>query len=186
MKNAPVLVLVGPSGVGKGTVVAALRARNPQVWVSISATTRQPRIGEVDGVHYFFVTPEKFSELVDTDGMLEWAWVHQTDRYGTPRRAVEERIATGTPVILEIDLQGARQVRTTMPEAIFVFLAPPNKQELFARLRGRGTESEVQIQRRIQTAEDELAAMDEFDHVVVNDTIDQAVADLEKLLGLVH
>ncbi|SEA38312.1 guanylate kinase [Bowdeniella nasicola] len=186
MSAAPVLVLVGPSGVGKGTVVAALKERFPDAWLSVSATTRSPRPGEVDGVHYFFLTAERFTELVEQGGMLEWAWVHETDRYGTPRGPVEDREAAGIPVILEIDLQGARQVRETKPDALFVFLAPPSEQELYQRLTGRGTETREQIERRLATAEIEMAAINEFDHVVVNDTIDSAVDQLAALMGLVH
>ncbi len=182
---AKALVLVGPSGVGKGTVVAELRRRWPAVWLSVSATTRAPRPGERDGEHYFFISPTEFDELVATGGMLEWAWVHRTDRYGTPRKPVEEHLNTGEPVVLEIDLQGARQVRETLPEAVFVFLAPPSPQELEARLRGRGTETEAQVNRRLATAREELAAADEFDHVVVNHTVSQAAADVAALLGLV-
>ncbi|MDO4605895.1 MAG: guanylate kinase [Bowdeniella nasicola] len=182
---AKALVLVGPSGVGKGTVVAELRRRWPAVWLSVSATTRAPRPGERDGEHYFFISPTEFDELVATGGMLEWAWVHRTDRYGTPRKPVEEHLNTGEPVVLEIDLQGARQVRETLPEAVFVFLAPPSPQELEARLRGRGTETEEQVNRRLATAREELAAADEFDHVVVNHTVSQAAADVAALLGLV-
>ncbi len=182
---AKALVLVGPSGVGKGTVVAELRRLWPAVWLSVSATTRAPRPGERDGEHYFFISPTEFDELVATGGMLEWAWVHRTDRYGTPRKPVEEHLNTGEPVVLEIDLQGARQVRKTLPEAVFVFLAPPSPQELEARLRGRGTETEEQVNRRLATAREELAAADEFDHVVVNHTVSQAAADVAALLGLV-
>ncbi|MDO5700303.1 MAG: guanylate kinase [Bowdeniella nasicola] len=181
-----VLVLVGPSGVGKGTVIAQLRRRFPSVWCSVSATTREPRPGERDGEHYFFITPERFTELVDSGGMLEWAWVHETERYGTPREPVEERLAAGLPVVLEIDLQGARQVRETMPEAHFVFLAPPSRAELEARLRGRETESAQEIERRLRTAEVELDAIDEFDHVVVNDTVDSAATQLAHVLGLIQ
>ena len=186
MSLAPLVVLVGPSGVGKGTVVAEMLRRYPQIWVSVSATTREPRPGEIDGTHYFFVTGERFTELVTTGGMLEWAWVHGTQRYGTPRGPVEERLHAGTPVILEIDLQGARQVRAAMPEALYVFLAPPSGEELLARLEGRGTETADQIQRRLATAKEELAAIDEFEHVVVNDTVDQAVDDIARLMGLVE
>lgn len=126
MSEARLTVLAGPTAVGKGTVSADIRRRYPQVWLSVSATTRPPRPGEVDGIHYFFVSPERFDELVASGDMLEWAVVHGRNRYGTPRRAVEEHLATGTPVLLEIDLQGARQVKESMPDARFVFLAPPS------------------------------------------------------------
>lgn len=182
---APVLVLVGPSGVGKGTVVAEVCRQHPQVWVSISATTRAPRPGEVDGEHYFFITPMRFTEMVEAGDMLEWAWVHGKDRYGTPRPPVEQRRAAGIPVILEIDLQGARQVRKSLPSATFCFLAPPSKDELIARLRGRGTETEAQIARRLETAQVEMAAMNEFEHVVVNTEVATAAQNVAQLLHLV-
>lgn len=185
-RSGKAIVVAGPSGVGKGTVVAELRRRWPAVWLSVSATTRAARPGERDGEHYFFITPTEFDELVATNGMLEWAWVHRTDRYGTPRTPVEEHLTAGVPVVLEIDLQGARQVRKTLPEAVFVFLAPPSAEELEARLRGRGTETEEQITRRLVTAREELAAADEFDHVVVNHTVSQAAHELAGLLGLVE
>lgn len=179
-----VSVISGPTAVGKGTVVARLRELHPEVFVSVSATTRPPRPGEVDGVHYHFVSAERFDELVATDGLLEWAVVHGTHRYGTPRRPVDEAVAQGRCVVLEIDLQGARQVRTTYPDAQQVFLEPPSWDELVRRLVGRGTETPEQQQRRLVTAREELARAGEFDHVVVNREIDQAVADLVGLLGL--
>jgi guanylate kinase len=175
-------VLAGPTAVGKGTVVRALREREPDIWISVSATTREPRPGEIDGVHYFFVTPERFDEMIRREELLEWAVVHGVHRYGTPRRAVEERLATGTPVLLEIDLQGARQVRASMPDALFVFLAPPSWDELVSRLVGRGTESEDERRRRLTTAREELAAENEFDAVIVNDTVEAAAEQLERLI----
>ncbi|WP_454048541.1 guanylate kinase [Cellulomonas sp. Marseille-Q8402] len=182
--RARLTVLAGPTAVGKGTVSADLRARYPQVWLSVSATTRSPRPGEVDGVHYHFVTPEQFDAMVADGELLEWAVVHGRNRYGTPRRPVEERLAAGEPALLEIDLQGARQVRTTMPEAQFVFLAPPSMEELVRRLVGRGTEDEEERARRLQTAEVEMAAEPEFDHVVVNDDVRRATDELVALMGL--
>ncbi len=179
-----VTVISGPSGVGKGTVVHALAAAYPEVWISISATTRPPRPGEVDGVDYFFVDDAAFDELIATDGLLEWALVHGSARYGTPTAAVIEAVEAGRRVILEIELQGARQVRGRLPGARYVFLAPPDEGTLVDRLRGRGTETEVQVQRRLQTAKDELAAAGEFDHVLINDDLGQAVAELVELLGL--
>jgi len=177
-------VLAGPTAVGKGTVSADLRARYPQVWLSVSATTRPPRPGEVDGLHYHFVTPEEFDRMVADGELLEWAVVHGRNRYGTPRRPVEERLAAGEPALLEIDLQGARQVRTTMPEAQFVFLAPPSMEELVRRLVGRGTEDAEERARRLATAEVEMAAEPEFDHVVVNDDVRRATDELVALMGL--
>ena len=176
------IVLAGPTAVGKGTVVRALREREPDVWISVSATTREPRPGEIDGVHYFFVTPARFDAMVAGGELLEWATVHGVHRYGTPRGPVEERLATGTPVLLEIDLQGARQVRETMPDALFVFLAPPSWDELVHRLVGRGTEGPEERERRLETARLELAAESEFDAVIVNDTVEAAAAQLERLV----
>jgi guanylate kinase len=182
--RARLTVLAGPTAVGKGTVSADLRARYPQVWLSVSATTRPPRPGEVDGVHYHFVTPEAFDGMVADGQLLEWAVVHGRNRYGTPRRPVEERLAAGEPALLEIDLQGARQVRTTMPEAQFVFLAPPSQEELVRRLVGRGTEDAEERARRLATAEVEMAAEPEFDHVIVNDEVRRATDELVALMGL--
>ena len=177
-------VISGPTAVGKGTVVQALKARHPEVWVSVSATTRPPRPTEVDGVHYHFVSNADFDVLVATDGLLEWATVHGRDRYGTPSAPVEAAVERGERVILEIDLQGARQVRQRLPGARLVFIAPPNWAELVNRLVGRGTETAEQRERRLRTAQVELAAADEFDHVVVNDDLGRAVDDLVSLLGL--
>lgn len=175
-------VLAGPTAVGKGTVVRALREREPDVWISVSVTTRAPRPGETDGVHYFFVTPERFDEMIEAGELLEWATVHGVHRYGTPRAAVESHLAAGVPVLLEIDLQGARQVRKTMPDALFVFLAPPTWEELVARLVGRGTEGPKERERRLATAREELAAESEFDAVIVNDTVEAAAAELERVI----
>lgn len=179
-----VTVISGPSGVGKGTVVRALASAYPQVWVSISATTRPPRPGERDGVDYFFVDDHAFDELISTNGLLEWAQVHGSARYGTPREPVATAMADGRRVILEIELQGARQVRGNLDGARYVFLMPPDDATLQQRLRGRGTETEEQVRRRLQTAAGELAAAGEFDHVVVNDDLGQTVAELVELLGL--
>lgn len=182
--SGDVTVISGPTAVGKGTVVQALKARHPEVWVSVSATTRPPRPTEVDGVHYHFVSNADFDVLVATDGLLEWATVHGRDRYGTPSAPVEAAVERGERVILEIDLQGARQVRQRLPGARLVFIAPPNWAELVNRLVGRGTETAEQRERRLRTAQVELAAADEFDHVVVNDDLGRAVDDLVRLLGL--
>ena len=179
-----VTVISGPTAVGKGTVVAALRERRPDVWVSVSATTRPPRPGEVDGVHYLFVDDAEFDELIGTDGLLEWAVVHGTHRYGTPSAPVRAAVAAGRRAILEIDLQGARQVREKLPQVRSVFIAPPSWETLVERLVGRGTEGAAERERRLETARAELAAAAEFDHVVVNDDLGQAVQDLVDLLGL--
>ena len=181
---APVTVLAGPTAVGKGTVSAAIRARYPQIWLSVSATTHAPRPGEVDGVHYRFVGEEEFSRLIEDGQMLEWAVVHGRNKYGTPRGPVEEKVAEGRPVLLEIDLAGARQVRESLPEARFVFLAPPDWDTLVQRLVGRGTEDEEERERRLATARVELAAEDEFDVTIVNDSVDRAADELARLLGV--
>ena len=181
---APVTVLAGPTAVGKGTVSAAIRARYPQIWLSVSATTRAPRPGEIDGVHYRFVSEEDFSRLVEDGQMLEWAVVHGRNKYGTPRGPVEEKVAEGRPVLLEIDLAGARQVRESLPEARFVFLAPPDWDTLVQRLVGRGTEDEEERERPLATARVELAAEDEFDVTIVNDSVDRAADELARLLGV--
>ena len=176
-------VLTGPSGVGKGTLVARLRERHPEIWLSVSATTRAPRSGEIDGIHYFFHSKERFNELVQSGGLLEWA-EFAGNCYGTPRQPVSERVANGIPVLLEIELEGARQVRKSLPEAIQLFLAPPSVEELEKRIRGRGTEAEEAIQRRLKRAQDELAAQTEFDAVIVNDDLETALAELEKQMNL--
>jgi guanylate kinase len=178
------VVLAGPTAVGKGTVAAAVRERHPEVWISVSATTRPPRPGEVDGVHYHFVGDAEFDRLVAEDELLEWAVVHRAARYGTPRRPVEESLAAGRPSMLEIDLQGARQVRRTMPDALFVFLKPPSWEELVRRLVGRGTETEAERERRLVTARDELAAESEFDVTVVNHEVHRAADELVALMTL--
>jgi guanylate kinase len=175
-------VLAGPTAVGKGTVAADIRKNHPEVWISVSATTRKPRPGEVHGEHYWFVSEEEFDELVASDQLLEWAVVHRGARYGTPRKPVEEAIAAGRPALLEIDLQGARQVRRTMPEALFVFLAPPSWEELVRRLVGRGTETPEERERRLETAREELAAESEFDVTVVNTEVHAASEELVALI----
>lgn len=182
--RAQVSVVSGPTAVGKGTVVTRLKQLHPEVFVSLSVTTRAPRPGEVDGVHYWFVDDAEFDRLVADNGLLEWAVVHQVARYGTPRRPVEDAVAAGRPVVLEIDLQGARQVRSTMPSAQFIFLTPPSWPELVNRLVGRGTEDAEQRERRLRTAHLELASATEFDHVVVNAEVDRTVTELVNLLGL--
>jgi guanylate kinase len=176
-------VLTGPSGVGKGTLVARLRERHPELWLSVSATTRAPRTGERDGIHYFFHSKERFHELVQSGGLLEWA-AFAGNCYGTPRQPVRERVAKGIPVLLEIELEGARQVRNSLPEAMQIFLAPPSIEELENRIRGRGTEAEEAIQRRLKRAKEELAAQTEFDAVIVNDDLETALAALEKQMNL--
>jgi len=175
-------VLAGPTAVGKGSVAAWLREHEPEVWISVSATTRAPRPGEVDGRHYLFCTEAEFDGLVESGELLEWAVVHGRARYGTPRGPVERALAEGRLALLEIDLQGARQVREQMPGARFVFLAPPSWEELVRRLVGRGTETEDERERRLATARDELAAEAEFDATIVNDSIPRAAAELVALM----
>ena len=176
------VVLAGPTAVGKGTVAAAVRERHPDVWISVSATTRPPRPGEVDGVHYWFVDDAEFDRLIAEDALLEWAVVHKAARYGTPRVPVEAVLAEGRPALLEIDLQGARQVRESMPEALFVFLKPPSWDELVRRLVGRGTETEEERERRLVTAREELAAEEEFDVSIVNHEVHAAAEELVALM----
>ncbi len=176
------IVLAGPTAVGKGTVAADVRRTHPEVWISVSATTRPPRPGEQDGVHYCFVSDEEFDAMVANGDLLEWAVVHKAARYGTPRGPVEQALASGRPAMLEIDLQGARQVRRTMPEALFVFLKPPTWEELVRRLVGRGTEDEAERERRLETARAELAAESEFDVTIVNHEVHDAAEHLVALM----
>ncbi|MGH3334463.1 MAG: guanylate kinase [Nocardioides sp.] len=183
-QRSRLVVLAGPTAVGKGSVAAAVRERHPDVWISVSATTRPPRPGEQNGVHYFFVSDDDFDAMVERGDLLEWAVVHQSARYGTPRGPVEEALAAGRPALLEIDLQGARQVRSTMPDALFVFLKPPSWDELVRRLVGRGTETEAERTRRLETAREELAAEREFDVTVVNHEIHAAADELVALITL--
>ena len=175
------VVLAGPTAVGKGTVAAYVRDHHPEVWLSVSATTRAPRPGERDGVHYHFLDRAEFERRRDAGEFLEWATVHGTNLYGTPRWPVDEVLAEGRPALLEIDLQGARQVRESMPEALFVFLAPPSWDELVRRLVGRGTEDEAERARRLATARAEIAAQAEFDVTVVNDDVRRAAEELVSL-----
>lgn len=174
-------VLSGPSGVGKGTVVARVRELYPHVWVSVSCTTRPPRPGERDGVDYRFLTREQFAEMVAAGELLEYA-EFAGNLYGTPRRPVMAHLAAGEPALLEIDLQGARQVRAAMPDARLVFLSPPSWEELQRRLCGRGTELTDAVRARLDQARVELAAAAEFDAVVVNDDVDRAATELVRLI----
>jgi guanylate kinase len=176
------VVLAGPTAVGKGTVAGWVREHFPDVWVSVSVTTRPPRPGEVDGVHYHFVSDAEFDRMRQAGELLEWAVVHGRAKYGTPRQPVAEALAQGRKTMLEIDLQGARQVKESMPDAFFVFLAPPSWDELVRRLVGRGTESAEERQARLATARVELAAAREFDVTIVNDDVRRAAEHLVSLM----
>lgn len=176
-------VLAGPTAVGKGTVSAYIREHYPEVWFSVSATTRDPRPGEEDGVHYYFVSDEEFESMVENRQMLEWATVHNSYKYGTIRSMVQKQLDAGKHVLLEIDLQGARQVRNAMPEAQLIFLAPPSWDELVSRLIGRGTESPQEQEARLDTAKVELAAEPEFDYTVINETVAEAAEEIVRLMG---
>lgn len=181
---ARLVVLAGPTAVGKGTVSTFIRENHPAVHLSVSATTRQPRPGEVHGVNYFFVDDAEFDRLVADGEMLEWATVHNAFRYGTPRGPVDEALGAGRSVLLEIDIQGARQVKAAMPDAFLVFLLPPTWDELVRRLTGRGTEDAAEQARRLDTARGELAAQDEFDAKVVNREVEQAAGEVVDLMAL--
>ncbi|HEX7538226.1 MAG TPA: guanylate kinase [Dermatophilaceae bacterium] len=176
------VVLAGPTAVGKGTVAAYVRNNFPQVWLSVSMTTRKPRPREVDGLHYHFVDDEQFERMRAAGEFLEWAVVHGQAKYGTPRGPVDDALAAGRMALLEIDLQGARQVREQIPDALFVFLAPPSWDELVRRLVGRGTESEEEREARLTTARQELAAQPEFDVTIVNDNVQRASEELVSLM----
>lgn len=184
VRRGRLVVLAGPTAVGKGTVAAYIRENHPEVLLSVSATTRRPRPGEVDGVHYYFVSDAQFDAMIDRGELLEWAVVHNAARYGTPRPPVESALQDGRSVLLEIDLQGARQVRRSMPDAVLVFLQPPSWEELVRRLTSRGTEGPEEQARRLQTARKELAAQDEFDELVVNDTVPRAAQEVVDLLAV--
>ncbi|GAA1693506.1 hypothetical protein GCM10009808_08280 [Microbacterium sediminicola] len=178
------LVLAGPTAVGKGTVATYIRQNNPEIHLSISATTRPPRPGEVDGEHYYFVDDAEFDRLIADGELLEWALVHNRYRYGTPRGPIQAALDRGEAVLLEIDLQGARQVRAAQPDAALIFLAPPSWAELVNRLVGRGTEDDEERARRLRTARTELRAQDEFDYLIVNaDVAEAARAVVEVLRG---
>ena len=183
-RRSRLTVLAGPTAVGKGTVSADIRDRYPQVWLSVSVTTRPPRPGEIEGVHYHFVDEVEFERLVEGGDLLEWAVVHGRHRYGTPRLPVEQALREGKPALLEIDLQGARQVRASMPDALFVFLAPPSMAELVRRLVGRGTEDPQERNRRLETAGREMAAQPEFDVTIINDDVHRATDELVSWMGL--
>ena len=183
IRRGRLVVLAGPSGVGKSSVVHELRRLYPDLWFSVSATTREQRPGEQDGVDYHFVSADEFDRMIEKEALLEWAEIHRgTHRSGTPRAPIEERLAAGLPALVEVDLQGARNLRKTMPEALLVFISPPSWEALVERLVGRGTESQEVVERRLRTAKEELAAQDEFDEVVVNTDLRTTAEQLLKLM----
>ena len=176
-------VIAGPTAVGKGTVVKHLIQENPEILLSVSATTRSPRAGEVDGVDYFFVSHEQFDEMIANGELLEYAVVHQNNKYGTPRKPVEQALNLGKQIILEIDIQGAEQVKKAMPSANLIFIKPPSFEELKKRLIGRGTESEAEIEIRLETAVLELEAAERFDHQVINTDVAQCAKEVLDLMN---
>ena len=181
MRKGNLFIISGPSGAGKGTLVKELAGRVPDLWVSVSVTTRAPRPGEVEGRHYFFISGDEFDELVATDGLLEWAEVHG-NRYGTPRAAVDAQVALGRQVVLEIDPQGAFQVKSHRHDSVLVFILPPSWDELTRRLVGRGSETEAQVETRLETARRELELVGEYDHVVINDDVPRATQELVAII----
>jgi guanylate kinase len=180
---ARLTVITGPSGVGKGTLVKRLLQRHPEIWLSVSATTRAPRPGEIEGESYFFLSRQRFEQQVAEGGFLEWA-EFAGNLYGTPRAPVEAQLAAGRPVLLEIELEGARQVRQSFAAGFQLFIKPPSLAELERRIRGRGTDSEAAMARRLERAQVELAAEGEFDAVLVNGELEAALTELEQLLPL--
>ena len=176
------LVISGPAGVGKGTINISLISRNSDIRMSVSATTRQPRPGEIDGVHYFFKTEEEFQDMINKGAFLEYMRVFNTHYYGTPKSFVEQELAEGRSVILEIDVQGAMRVKAAYPDAVLIFIAPPSMSELKSRLIHRGTESSEAIDRRFETAFQEMEFVDRYDYVVVNDILDLAIARTEDII----
>ena len=182
MKNLKKLIIItGPSGVGKGTVVKELLDRNKDIWLSISATTRNPRIGEKDGDNYYFISDEKFKDMIDKKEFLEWAQF-AGNYYGTPLSTVNEKIEKGFIVLLEIEVEGAKQIKEKFPEALSIFLLPPSKAELEKRIRNRGTEKEEAIDKRLSRADYEIAYSDEFDFVLTNHDVDETVKEVFKII----
>lgn len=179
-RTARLFVVSGPSGVGKGTLVALLREKRPSLGLTVSATTRTPREGEVEGVSYYFLTEEEFTARAEAGEFLEWAVVHG-HRYGTLKSEVERNLSQGTSLVLEIDVQGGLNVRNVFPDVVLVFIAPPSTEELIRRLRGRGTEDEETIAIRLETAKREMELMDDYDATIVNDDLDTALDQLDAL-----
>ncbi len=181
MKAGKLVVITGPSGVGKGTLVRSLLSHHPELHLSISVTTRQPRTGEINGKDYYFVTPSEFEQKIEQGQLLEWA-KYTGNYYGTPRAPVEQQIKQGKTVILEIELLGARQVKQTFSNALTLFILPPSEQELERRLRDRGNDEETAILRRLEKAKEEIAASGEFNHQIVNNNLNLAVQEIENLI----
>ena len=181
-RNGLLLVISGPSGVGKGTLVNALMERNQKIKMSVSATTRAPRPGEIEGVHYFFKTEEEFKAMVDRGEFLEYIHVFGSKYYGTPRSFVEQQLASGYDVILEIDVQGAMKVKQAFPDAVLMFITAPSMSEIKSRLIGRGTETMEQVEKRFATAFEEIKMIPQYDYVIVNDVVDVAVHHMEAIL----
>lgn len=181
MAEGSLYVISGPSGAGKGTLVNRILDEHPDIILSISATTRQPREGEVDGVHYHFMSVDEFEDVIARDGFIEWAQVH-SNYYGTPLAPIEQHLAAGDTVLLEIDVQGAFQVLDKLPQAKLVFIAPPSVEELERRLRGRGTETEEVIAQRLANAQGEMEASKDYDFVIVNDDLERATKELACVL----
>lgn len=185
MRKGLLILISGPSGTGKGTVCDLLRQKHPEISYSISATTRQPRPGEQDGVNYYFYTKEKFREMIDQGQLLEWAEVYG-NFYGTPKQKVLDRLEAGEDILLEIDTQGALNVMKVMPEGLFIFLLPPSLEELAARLKGRGTETEESLHRRLGAAVDEIKLATKYRYVVVNDKVEDAQETIAKIIEAEH
>jgi|TARA_X000001036_G_scaffold102521_1_gene95764 guanylate kinase len=182
MKNLKKLIIItGPSGVGKGTVVKELLDRNKDIWLSISATTRNPRVGEKDGLNYYFISEERFKDMIDKKEFLEWAQF-AGNYYGTPLSTVNEKIEKGFIVLLEIEVEGAKQIKEKFPESLSIFLLPPSKEELEKRIRNRGTEKEEAIDRRLSRANYEIASSDQFDFVLTNHDVDETVKEVFKII----
>ncbi len=185
MRKGLLILISGPSGTGKGTVCDLLRQKHPEISYSISATTRQPRPGEQDGVNYYFYTKEKFREMIDQGQLLEWAEVYG-NFYGTPKQKVLDRLEAGEDILLEIDTQGALNVMKVMPDGLFIFLLPPSLEELAARLKGRGTETEESLHRRLGAAVDEIKLATKYRYVVVNDKVEDAQETIAKIIEAEH
>jgi len=178
MEKGRLIVLTGPSGVGKGTLLRSLLKKHPEIYLSVSVTTREPRQGEINGKHYFFVTREEFEKMVAEGELLEWA-EYAGNYYGTPRRAVEEVLKAGKSVILEIEVVGAREIQKNFPDALRLFILPPSLEELERRLRGRGQDGAEAIEKRLKRAQEEIAAKDEFAQQIVNEKLETALEEIE-------